>query len=142
MIAEYTTYNVNLRPTCSDFTKSGGSTYFTWSELNGYFQDGNPHNPWGMVSSALINGLEATRANYGYPIRLSSGYRCPHGNSDVNGATNSYHTHGRAADMFSVSPRVWTEEEFDLLARAADLTNPTERLTWDRYADRHLHVAW
>lgn len=142
MIAEYATRGMSLAPTCDDFANSGGATYFTWSELNGHFQDGNTHNPWGMVTSTLKNRLDTVRGNYGYPIRLSSGYRCPDGNSAVRGANNSYHMHGRAADMYSVGPREWTEEEFELLAAAADLKHPTERFDWYRYTDHHLHVAW
>lgn len=87
-------------------------------------------------------GLEATRANYNRGgIRLSSGYRCPHGNWNVSGAAQSLHMHGRAADMKS-SDHAWTEEEFDRLRAAAAATGPIELLHWTSYADRHLHAAW
>jgi hypothetical protein len=133
-----------FRPTCADFKSSGGSTNFTWTELNGGFSNGNPHNPWGIVNSSLTTGLQATRANYDRGgIRLTSAYRCPEGNQAVGGVANSSHTYGRAADMYS-SSHTWTEEEFALLRTAALNTgNTTELLTWDSYpTDRHLHAAW
>jgi hypothetical protein len=144
IIKEYHDYNVNLTPACSDFASSGGSANFSWSELNGHFQDGNPHNPWGLVSVALTDGLEATRSSYNRGgIRLTSGYRCPHGNYSptVGGAVNSIHMHGRAADMYS-SDHPWTEAEFILLKAAANLWGPTESFDWDTYADHHYHAAW
>jgi len=142
MIGEYQTYQVNLQPTCPDFTNTGGSTHFSWSELNGGFSNGNPHNPWGMVKSALTTGLEATRTNYNRGgISLSSGYRCPHGNNNVGGVPHSWHMHGRAADMYS-SEHPWTEDEFNLLKTAAESTGPIESLLWTEYTDHHYHAAW
>jgi pimeloyl-ACP methyl ester carboxylesterase len=145
MVQEYAnpTYANSLRPTCSDFKSSGGSTNFSWSELNGGFAEGNPHEPWGMVRTALTTGLQATRANYNRGrIRLSSGYRCPHGNALADGVNNSYHTHGRAADMYSLD-HAWTEQEFALLRNAALNTgNAVELLNWTSYTDHHLHAAW
>jgi hypothetical protein len=137
------TYSNTLRPTCSDFTSSGGSTNFSWSALNGGFAEGNPHIPWGMVKASLTTGLQATRANYSRGgIRLSSGYRCPQGNAASGGVSNSYHTHGRAADMYSAS-NTWTEQEFALLRNAAlNTNNAIELLNWTTYADHHLHAAW
>ncbi|MBA4158258.1 MAG: hypothetical protein H0X65_12380, partial [Gemmatimonadetes bacterium] len=120
----------------------GGSAHFSWSELNGGFRTGNPHAPWGHIKSRLTQGLEATRSHYNRgAIRISSGYRCPHGNSHVRGASNSFHVHGRAADMYSLD-HPWTEEEFNRLRDAAWATGPVELLHWHSYADRHLHAAW
>lgn len=113
-----------------------------WSELNGGFSTGNPHNPWGIVRLALTTGLEATRTNYNRGgIRLSSGYRCPHGNAQVGGTQQSLHVHGRAADRYSAD-HPWTEEEFRPLREAASLTGPVELLSWSTYPDHHLHAAW
>ncbi len=143
IIEEYRAGQVNLNPTCSDFASSGGTAHFTWSELNGGFQDGNPHNPWGIVRQGLKDGLEATRSNYNRgAIRLSSGYRCPHGNANVGGVQQSYHMHGRAGDMYSWD-HTWTEQEFNLLRQAALNTgNTIELFNWTTYTDRHLHAAW
>lgn len=45
--------------------------------------------------------LEPIRAEYGHPVRISSGYRSVQLNKAVNGVVNSYHTSGRAADIYS-----------------------------------------
>lgn len=142
IIGEYHEYGVNYVPSCGDFASSGGSTHFSWSELNGGFSNGNPHSPYGIVSGALTSGLESTRSNYDRGgINLSSGYRCPHGNSAVAGKAQSLHMQGRAADMKS-SDHPWTEDEFNLLREAAELTSPEESLYWDTYSDHHYHAAW
>jgi peptidase M15-like protein len=145
IIGEYQTFQVNLQPACADFTNNGGTANFSWSELNGGWAQGNPHQPWGMVTGALTTGLEATRTNYNRGgVLLTSGYRCPHGNADVGGVANSLHMHGRAGDMYSAE-HTWTEEEFLLLKQAAESTNPTpvESFDWNTYPnDHHYHAAW
>jgi hypothetical protein len=142
IISEYVDYSVNWVPTCSDFSSRGGTNNFSWSELNGGFTDGNPHTPWGIVRQALKDNLELTRTNYNRGgITLSSGYRCPHGNDNVGGVQNSNHMKGVAADMFS-SDYQWTEDEFNLLRAAANLTGPTESFVWATYSDHHYHAAW
>jgi len=51
---------------------------------------------------ALIeNVLDPLRERYGHPIYVSSGYRCPKLNSAVNGAINSQHMRGEAADIYT-----------------------------------------
>lgn len=104
-------------PSCDDIEHhtSGHqtATNFTWGELNGYFQEGNPHSSngggWGWVQSALPSGLQALRNDwaaaslggvYGPAVPLSSGYRCPHGNASIPNASNtSWHMAGLAADI-------------------------------------------
>ena len=144
MFEEYAELGVRERPSsCEDFTQSGGSTHFGWEELNGGWANGNPHARWGWVQSALTTGLERTRANYGdQPIRITSGYRCPHGNASIRGADpQSAHQSGRAADMYSVN-KPWTKAEFDELLEAADAAggDPYAPKGYYTYADRHLHV--
>lgn len=149
MAAEYgdPAYGNSLRPYCFDFTTSGGSANFLWTELNGGWSTGNPHPPWGMILTSLTDGLEATRTNYNRGrILLTSGYRCPAGNAAVDGELNSKHTHGRAADMYSAEHggTNWTLAECGLLREAAEATSPgpAELLLCTRYTDRHLHAAW
>jgi len=128
-------------PECADFRSNGGTVHFTWSELNDGWSGGSGHPPWGMVRGSLTSGLEATRSAYNRGgIKLTSGYRCPHGNDDIGGAKNSPHVHGAAADMYSAD-HPWTEEEFDLLRVAAESTGAST-LPWERYTDRHLHAEW
>jgi hypothetical protein len=143
MIDEYRQAQLVGQPECSDLHSSGGTTHFTWSELNGGFSGGNPHNPWGWVEEAMKTALESTRTEYDRGgIQLSSGYRCPHGNATLPGAApNSLHQFGLAADMQSAE-HDWTEEEFDLLRSAANTTGPSELLNWNSYSDHHLHAAW
>ncbi len=51
---------------------------------------------------ALVeNVLDPLRARYGHPIYVSSGYRCPKLNKAVNGAINSQHMRGEAADIYA-----------------------------------------
>lgn len=141
IIAEYSTYGVNFTPACSDFSNGGGSAHFTWLELNGGFSTGNPHNPWGIVKNILWIGLENTRANYGRgAIRVHSGYRCPHGNAAVNGAAQSRHMWGDAADISSAS-QPWSQAEWNLLQQAAVAAGAT---FIEPYAQdpTHVHADW
>lgn len=131
---------IGFVPDCSDITSSGGSANFSWSAVNGGFQTGSQHQPWGIFSAT--SGLEATRAAYDRGgIRISSGYRCPHGNAASGGVTTSRHMRGTAADMYSLA-HAWTEEEFGKLRVAAASTGTSELLSWGTYTDRHLHAAW
>ena len=51
---------------------------------------------------ALVeNVLDPLRERYGHPIYVSSGYRCPTLNKAVNGAINSQHMRGEAADIYA-----------------------------------------
>jgi len=47
----------------------------------------------------LAEGLEQVRILTGYPLEISSGYRCPELNRRVGGAKTSQHTLGLAADF-------------------------------------------
>jgi zinc D-Ala-D-Ala carboxypeptidase len=47
----------------------------------------------------LAEGLEQVRTLTGFPLEISSGYRCPELNSRVGGAKTSQHTRGQAADF-------------------------------------------
>lgn len=47
------------------------------------------------------NMLELARVFFEAPIKVSSAYRTPTYNSNVGGAYNSYHTKGRACDVYS-----------------------------------------
>jgi len=47
----------------------------------------------------LAKGLEQVQALTGFPLEISSGYRCPALNRCVGGAETSQHTQGLAADF-------------------------------------------
>lgn len=52
-----------------------------------------------LWSPELIIILETIRSYFKAPIIINSGYRTPRWNSKVNGAPNSYHCKGMAADI-------------------------------------------
>lgn len=47
----------------------------------------------------LAVNLERLRKHLGHGVGIVSGYRCPARNKAVNGAVNSQHLYGRAADL-------------------------------------------
>ena len=51
------------------------------------------------VDSLLLEGLEALRAHFEKPIRITSGCRCVTHNVAVGGSLDSQHKKGRAADI-------------------------------------------
>jgi uncharacterized protein YcbK (DUF882 family) len=51
------------------------------------------------VDSLLLEGLEAIRAHFERPIRVTSGCRCNVHNASVGGSKGSQHKLGRAADI-------------------------------------------
>jgi uncharacterized protein YcbK (DUF882 family) len=54
-----------------------------------------------MISLDLIKKLEEVRVEFGHPMKVTSGYRCPDHNSDpsVGGHQKSAHMDGLAADV-------------------------------------------
>ena len=146
---------VSPAPMCGDIQNHSPtfqySPNFTWAELNGCFEQGNPYSPYGWVQSAMDGGLEATRSIFGGPIIIcgasahGSGYRAPSGNQAVSGESDSYHMQGRAADMWdaSITPySSWTVAEFTILRNAAAATG-ADTTGYNQYPDdRHLHVEW
>lgn len=52
-----------------------------------------------LIATELIETLEKIRSHFNTPIIINSGYRTPSWNSKVNGASNSFHCKGMAADI-------------------------------------------
>lgn len=52
-----------------------------------------------LVAVELLEVLEDIRKHFDAPVKITSGYRTPSWNSKVNGAPNSYHCKGMAADI-------------------------------------------
>lgn len=157
---EYTDYAVEERdhPACDEIEENGNdATYFSWDELNGFWTDGNPHTNYGWVSQTLKDNLDQLRTNYGEPLALSSGYRCPHGNASIQGASaTSWHLEGRAADIsvkglagvsndwngMSAAERARVEAIWRRLDGLATSLGARDRQPFTEYADRHYHAAW
>ncbi|MDD7317841.1 MAG: D-Ala-D-Ala carboxypeptidase family metallohydrolase [Prevotella sp.] len=57
------------------------------------------------LKALCVNVLEPTRRRFGV-LRVTSGYRCPQLNKAVNGAQNSQHMRGEAADIHVSSMEV------------------------------------
>tara|TARA_R110000803_G_scaffold54585_1_gene111313 strand:- start:3356 stop:3703 length:348 start_codon:yes stop_codon:yes gene_type:complete len=51
------------------------------------------------VDFALVRGLDKIREHFDKPITINSGCRCKTYNASINGAKNSQHMLGRAADI-------------------------------------------
>lgn len=51
------------------------------------------------IDGRLLVMLEAVRAHFGRPVRITSGYRSPEYNRRIGGASRSYHCLGQAADI-------------------------------------------
>lgn len=64
---------------------------------------GISNNPTKEIEASLVslidNCLDKIRENYGKPIKVSSGYRCPRLNQAVGGSKTSQHMRGEAADL-------------------------------------------
>ena len=52
-----------------------------------------------LIAIELIETLEKIRNHFNAPVIINSGYRTPSWNNKVNGAPNSYHCTGLAADI-------------------------------------------
>ena len=51
------------------------------------------------MSLSLVEALDWLRGEFGIPFVVTSGYRCKTHNTAVNGAKNSFHMQGKAADI-------------------------------------------
>lgn len=58
-------------------------------------RDGTRHD----IDCCLLAMLEAIRCYFDKPVTVTSGYRSPSYNAAVDGAPESYHLHGMAADL-------------------------------------------
>ncbi len=69
-----------------------------------------------IVKPKLIAALQWVRNDWGRPMAVTSGYRCPKHNAEVGGAKSSAHVFGEAADIADADGalRAWMTE--DMLA--------------------------
>lgn len=80
--------------------------WFNMTELTGSYtaaRHGIDNSPTPEIEKNLnllvARVLDIVREYYGFPIKVSSGYRCPELNKLVGGAANSHHMRGMAADI-------------------------------------------
>ena len=143
LIEEYEDIGVSSSriPSANSFSTHLSGEFFTWRELNGGWSDGSEygaHKPYGIFSSSLLSDIDEMRRVYG-PISLSSGYRCPQGNTDVGSRyrTTSKHMFGRAVDMRTGNNATVFNRLNTVRARVAP------HLRWEpmsSYSDGHLHL--
>lgn len=85
------------------------------------------------------NILEPLRHEWGYPIRVTSGYRCLALNTAIGGATKSQHMKGEAADITTIADTPKSNQElFNLIVR---MKLPFDQLI-DEYNYNWLHVSF
>lgn len=77
--------------------------YFTREEFR--CKCGQYHDPYcdGFPAEPredLARILDAVRYNFGVPVSIISGLRCPQHNADSGGVVNSQHMYGEAADIY------------------------------------------
>lgn len=118
IIQEYKDKGVNLTPTCSDFTQSAHSVYFSYAELT----VNEPHT-WALIREPLTidksngYGLDKWRDAYGSSRIINSSYRSPVKNSQVGGAPQSRHMYGDAVDLRNESGG---DTEYNAMVTAAN----------------------
>ena len=92
------------------------------------------------LTELVENVLDPLRERYGYPIHVSSGYRCSRLNKAVGGSATSQHVKGEAADIYVTRPREMAEL-FSLIY----YTLPFDQLIWERGNDEApawIHVSY
>lgn len=82
--------------------------------------------------------LQPARNQFGKPIHVNSGYRCPVLNKAVGGVKNSYHLTGQAADL-----HVENEREGFYLSALLLQSEYTDLVILERKGKRYwIHVQW
>lgn len=91
---------------------------------------------WKKLHALRDNILNPIREQYGKPIYVTSGYRCPRVNSLVGGATSSQHMVGEAADIDTRS-RAENKKIFELIVRQGKF----DQLIWEGNGE-WIHVSY
>lgn len=121
------------------------SKNFKLSEMTAtLFKNVDNSIPNDKVYNNLVFGcryvLQPVRDQFGMPIIITSGYRCPELNLLVGGVKNSAHKQGRAADIRikHLAPRQ-REKLYKLLCA----NKYTTQVLWERNkVTQWLHVSW
>ena len=121
--------------------------YFTLEELSASTEarkmdiDNTPTAEAVANLTALVEAvLDPLRTRYGYPIHVSSGYRCPRVNAAVGGKRTSQHVNGEAADIYVGNPK-----DKAMLFSMIYYLLPFDQLIWERGTDEApawVHVSY
>lgn len=147
-------FAVSYRPSCNDFVQNaeGGGT-FNWSDW--MTSQSGEHDGWGLSQNGMLSQtLPSTQDYYvnelnGVDLILTSGYRCPHVNAAVGGASNSRHMYGDAADLIpnsgqlSGKGRQWGYDEWWLLTLSGLEAGASYYEPWGTGAGQttsHVHI--
>jgi len=76
-----------------------------------------PEKVIGNLKELCEHVLQPLREQYGKPIFVSSGYRCPKLNKSVGGSKTSQHMTGEAADIQAIG-KMTNKQLFDFIIRA------------------------
>ena len=98
--------------------------------------NGAPKEAEENLRSLVEQVLDPLREQYGRPIRVTSGYRCPKLNNLVGGAPNSQHMRGEAADIVANNP-----EDNVLLGRLIEALGKFDQLIYEQ-CDRKGNPRW
>lgn len=88
------------------------------------------------LRALCLNVLQPLRDALGTPLKVNSGYRCPSLNKAINGAANSQHMSGQAADIIDL-----THGNAFLFKRIKELNLPFDQMI-DEFAFRWVHVSY
>lgn len=88
--------------------------------------------------------LDPLRKRYGYPIQVTSGFRCAAVNKNIGGATTSQHMIGEAADIIGIGGR--KRENFKLGKMIVEADN-FDQVIFENVGENDLlpewiHVSW
>lgn len=89
------------------------------------------------LEQLVDNILDPLREEYGNPIIVNSGYRCPELNKAVGGAKTSQHVKGLAADITAGS--IFKNKELFILAQKMNL--PFDQLI-DEKGYKWIHISY
>ena len=109
--------------------------YSTTAQANGI--NNTPNATQRNALTALVDTvLDPLRREWGKPILVNSGYRCPALNKAVGGVASSQHLRGEAADITTGSPET-NKQLYDL---AIALRLPFDQLIGER-GYTWLHIS-
>jgi hypothetical protein len=126
-------------PMCNEFTRSAGSQYFSFAELN------TGDYSWALIREPLVipaasgYGLDRWRAEYGSSRIINSAYRNPVRNQNAGGRANSRHQFGDAVDFRN---QTRTQGEWDLMVLAARRARADFIESLEESGIGHVHADW